>query len=185
MLKVRLSKIKNIISILLFQIIFFACGGDSIEYQKAIEEEASIKPDQLANFIKVNFYEDTWHKAILTADRAEIYFESQQTQLIGNVVVEYFSQYTGRRLSKLNADKATVDDNSKDMVAMGNVVVWSDSAKVKLETSKLQWSNEKQIVFTNEFIKVTTPTEIINGYGFESNLSFSYYKILKVSGIKQ
>jgi hypothetical protein len=71
------------------------------------------------------------------------------------------------------------------MMAIGNVVVWSDSAKVKLETSKLQWSNSRQIVYTNESVKVTTPSEIINGYGFESDLSLSYYKIIKVSGIKQ
>lgn len=181
----KIIQLKYVILITIIPIVFLGCGGDSIEYQKALEEESSIKPDQLANFIKVNFYEDSWTKAVLTSDRAEIYFGSQQTHLIGNVVVEYFSKNSGKRLSKLTADKATIDDNTKDMIATGNVVVWSDSARVKLETTKLQWSNDRQIVYTNEFIKVTTPSEIINGYGFESDLSFSYYKILKVSGIKQ
>lgn len=181
----KLNKLKYLIRIFIIQFAFLACGGDSIEYQKALEEESSIKPDQLASFIKVNFYEDSWTKALLTSDLAEIYFGSQQTQLIGNVVVEYYSKFTGKRLSKLTADKATIDDNTKDMIATGNVVVWSDSARVKLETTKLQWSNDRQIVYTNEFIKVTTPSEVINGYGFESDLRFSYYKIIKVSGIKQ
>lgn len=177
-------KIRYLILIFLLPIVFTACGGDSIEYQKALEEEATVKPDQLANFIKVNFFEDEWTKAILTSDRAEIYFNSQQTKLIGNVVVEYFSKFSGKRLSKLTSDNASIDDNTKDMIAWGKVVVWSDSAKVKLETSRLNWSNDKQIVFTNEAIKVTTPSEIINGYGFESDLNFSYYKIIKVSGVK-
>ncbi len=178
-------KISHFILTFLIPLVFVACGGDSIEYQKALEEEASVKPDQLANFIKVLFYEDEWNKATLTADRAEIYFNSHQTHLIGNVVVETFSKFSGKRLSKLNADKAIIDDNTKDMFAEGNVIVWSDSNQVKLETSKLQWSNDRQIFFTNEAIKISTPSEIINGYGFESDLNFSFYKILKVSGIKQ
>jgi len=181
----KIHFIKNILFTFLVNLFLFSCGGDAIEYQKALEEESGIKPDQLANLIKVIFYENEWTKAILTADRAEIYFEAQQTHLIGNLTVEYFSKFSGQRLSRLTADKAVVDDNTKDMMAIGNVVVWSDSAKVKLETSKLQWSNSRQIVYTNESVKVTTPSEIINGYGFESDLSLSYYKIIKVSGIKQ
>lgn len=181
----QIHRICFILIISVINLFLWNCGSDSIEYQKALEEEAGIKPNQLANLIKVFFYENDWTKAILTADRAEIYFEAQQTQLIGNVVVEYFSKFSGKRLSRLTADKAIINDNTRDMMAEGNVIVWSDSAKVKLETTKLYWSNERQIVHTNEFIKVTTPSEIINGYGFESNLDLSYYKILKVSGIKQ
>lgn len=182
----KVISLKYFIKILPLSLLFslFACGGSSIEFQKALEEESSVKPDQLAYLIKVHFFEDDWTKAILTADRAEIYFNTNQTKLIGNVVVQYFSKFSGKRLSILSADNASIDDGTKDMIAWGNVVVFSDSANVKLETSKLHWSNDKQIVFTNEPIKVTSPSEIINGVGFESDLNFSYYKIFKVSGIK-
>lgn len=177
-------KIIFLILIFLLPVVFIACGGDSIEYQKALDEEAMVKPNQLANLIKVVFFEDEWTKAILTSDKAEIYFDSQQTKLIGNVIVEYFSKFSGQRLSILNADSASIYDNTKDMIAWGNVVVISDSANVKLETSKLHWNNDKQIVFSNEKIIITTPSEVIDGYGFESDLYFSYFKIFKVSGVK-
>lgn len=177
-------KTRYLILIFLIPVVFIACGGESIEYQKALDEEETVIPDQLANLIKVVFFEDVWTKAILTSDKAEIYFDSQQTKLIGNVIVEYFSKSSGQRLSKITADSAFIDDNSKDMIAYGNVVVWSDSANVKLETSILHWNNDKLIVFTNEAIKVTSSSEVIDGYGFESDLNFSYYKIYKVSGIK-
>lgn len=161
------------------------CWDSTIEYQQALKEDAQIKPDQLANSITVNFFENNWTKAILTADRAEIYQSTQQTHIIGNVVVEYFSKTSGKRLSRLSCDSAIVDDNTKDMQALGNVVVFVDSSNIKLQTSKLFWNNEKQIVNTNEFITITTPNETIYGYGFESDLNFSFYKIYKVSGIKQ
>ena len=158
---------------------------DDTAYQQALKEDAKITADQIANHITVVFFDSTWTKAILKADRAEIYTNEKRTEIIGHVKVEYFSKITGNRLSILTCQEATVDDNTKNMEARGNVKVFSDSALVTMETSKLNWDNLRALIHTNDNIVITTRREIIRGKGFESNLDLSNYKIYKVSGIQQ
>jgi LPS export ABC transporter protein LptC len=158
---------------------------DESSYQKALKEDSKIIADQVANNISVIFFDSTWTKAILKADRAEIYTNEFRTEISGNVKLEYFSKKTGSRMSVLTCNKAIVDDKTKNMTAEGNVVVFSDSAGVKLETTRLHWDNQKELIYTKEYIVITTPRETIRGFGFESKLDLSNYKIYKVSGIQQ
>jgi LPS export ABC transporter protein LptC len=174
------------ILLLEFGLIFLTgCFHDDTEYQKAVQEETKIIPDQIANNIQVIFFDSASTKAVLTAARAEVFNNTSITQLKGGVKVEYFSKTTGKRLSLLTSDSATIDDKSKDMFAYGNVYVLSDSTGVTLRTQTLAWNNTKQIIYSNDFITLKTATETINGSGFESNLNLSNYKIYKVTGIKQ
>jgi LPS export ABC transporter protein LptC len=175
----------KIFFIIISSIILLGCFRDDTEYKKAIKEESNVLPDQIAHNIEVVFFDSAHKKAILKAMQAEVYYSNSTTILNGDVRLEYFSKSSGKRLSILTADNASIDDKSKDMFAKGNVVVLSDSAKVTLSTTSLAWSNQKQIIYTNDYITIKTPTETINGYGFESNLDLSNYKIYKVSGIKQ
>ncbi len=85
----------------------------------------------------------------------------------------------------LIADSARIDDNSHDMYAFGNIVVFSDSTNTRLETSFLHWSHSQQKFFSNVFVRITSPSEIIEGFGFESDQHLKNYKIYKVSGVKQ
>ena len=50
-----------------------------------------------------------------------------------------------------------------------------------LETEHLIW-NEKEIVYTEEFVKITTKNEVIYGKGLVSNQDFTKYTIKKISG---
>lgn len=70
----------------------------------------------------------------------------------------------------------------------GNVLV-RDSVKVvnlkneQLETEELIWNEKIQKFYTEKFVKITTPTQVIYGDGLESNQNFSEYKIINVKGI--
>jgi LPS export ABC transporter protein LptC len=71
------------------------------------------------------------------------------------------------------------------MLAKGNVIVVSDSASTKLQTNELHWKQSTRKIHTDAYVKITSPNEIINGWGFESNENLSNYKIYKVTGIRQ
>ena len=45
----------------------------------------------------------------------------------------------------------------------------------------MEWKKRK--LFSNQYVKINSPVEIIEGYGFESNQDLSNYKIFKVSGV--
>ena len=69
------------------------------------------------------------------------------------------------------------------MFATGNVLVISDSTKSQLETEELEWNNSTHKLHSQAFVRITSPKEIINGWGFESDENLSNYKIFKVNGV--
>jgi LPS export ABC transporter protein LptC len=71
--------------------------------------------------------------------------------------------------------------NKKRVVVRRNVRVLNIKCE-KLETEELTWDQEKGRIFTDKFVKITTPDQIITGEGMESDQSFSNWEILNVSG---
>jgi LPS export ABC transporter protein LptC len=106
----------------------------------------------------------------------------QETYLDGGLQVEFYSRSSGKRVSFLTADSAKIDDRTKNMLAWGHVVVIGDSSHSRLETSILHWDNKTQKLYSTEFVKITSPGEKLQGYGFESDQNLTNYKIFKVSG---
>jgi Lipopolysaccharide-assembly, LptC-related len=60
-------------------------------------------------------------------------------------------------------------------------VVVSDSGVV-VETEKLFWDNQRQLIHSDEFVKITSPKENLQGHGFESDQNLKNYKIFRVTG---
>jgi LPS export ABC transporter protein LptC len=139
-------------------------------------------PDQIGWNTQVNFVDSSFTKAILKAKRARIYQKRNETLLDGGLYVEFLSKTTGRKIRHHTADSARIDDLTKNMLAAGHVIVISDSNQTKLETSLLHWNNKTQLFYSTEFVKITSPKERIQGYGFESDQNLSNYKVFKVSG---
>ncbi len=139
-------------------------------------------PDQVSWNVEVFFMDSSYTKARLNADMGRMYFEEKKTYLDGNVKVEFYSQQTGQRTTLMTADSAEIDDATKNMYAHGNVVVYSDSSKTRVETQALHWDNKTQLFYSKEFVTIDSPSENIRGYGFESDQTLKNNKIFKVSG---
>ncbi len=139
-------------------------------------------PDQISRDVEVFFVDSSYTKARLTANVARIYQEEKKTYLDGQVKVEFLSAETKQRTTLMSCDSAEIDDRTKNMLAKGNVLVWSDSSRTKLETSVLHWDNKTQLFYSTEFVTIDSPEEKIQGYGFESDQNLKYYRIFKVSG---
>lgn len=54
-----------------------------------------------------------------------------------------------------------------------------------INTELLFWDANNQTIYSDQFIKITTDTEIITGHGFESDERMENYKIKNISGILQ
>jgi LPS export ABC transporter protein LptC len=52
-----------------------------------------------------------------------------------------------------------------------------------INTELMFWDAKKKTIYSDEFVKITTQTEIITGYGFESDERMENYKIKNISGI--
>ena len=90
-----------------------------------------------------------------------------------------------RHTTNLISQIAEVDERTNFMTAIGNVIVVSDSG-VTLYTDTLMWNSEKELIYTDDPIILTTEkNDTLYGIGFESDVSMDHWKILQPSGVTQ
>ncbi len=154
--------------------------------------EDKIKPSVLPTVdSKTIPQEESWNSRIVLSDsgvvRAVIdagYLEvpegSQQTHMSDGVVVHFYGQ-NGVQTSVLTSKEAIVDESSDNLEAIGDVLVVS-SDSTKLRTQHLYWDNKRQLVHTPEFVRITSPTETLQGHGFESDQNLQHYKVFHPTG---
>lgn len=123
-------------------------------------------------------------KAVIVAGYIRVYEEPRQTLLSDGVVVDFFDD-EGRATSVLTSRQAKVDDLTNNLEAWGEVVVVSKADSTVLRTERLFWDNRKQLIHTPDFVAIVSPTERIQGTGFEAEENLRNYRIFKVSGETQ
>lgn len=83
--------------------------------------------------------------------------------------------------STLTAKKAIQYPEKGRIIARDSVVLTTVKQE-KLETEELIWDEKTAKVFTEKFVKVTKPGEVIYGFGLEAAQDFSYWKITVPKG---
>ena len=123
-------------------------------------------------------------RATIRAGHLENYDERQYILLDQNIDADFFNSeevYTTNLKSKV----AEIEENRDYMIAIGNVVVVSDSG-VTLFTDTLSWDNVREKVFTDDrVIFITEDKDTLYGIGFESDVALDNWKILKPTGVFQ
>ncbi len=83
--------------------------------------------------------------------------------------------------SEIQAEYAIHYEKEEKMVAKNKVIVVNVKGD-QLNTEKLTWDQQKHLVYTDLFVKITTAEETLYGDGLESNEDFSKYKIKRIKG---
>lgn len=78
--------------------------------------------------------------------------------------------------------KTAVQYPDKGRIIARDSVVLTTVKKERLETEELIWDEKTAKVFTEKFVKVTKPGEVIYGFGLEAEQDFSYWKITVPKG---
>jgi hypothetical protein len=84
----------------------------------------------------------------------------------------------------LTAKRGIVHDVTHDFEAHENVVVVSDSGTT-LHTEDLFWTNATQRVHSPVFVDILSPTEHLQGQGFESDQALKHYIVFKPTGSRE
>lgn len=92
-----------------------------------------------------------------------------------------FYSVDGQVSTTMVADYASAVESSSIMTARKNVEVINAKGE-KLNTEELIWDEQKKVLYSNAFVKITTAEEIIYGNGMEANEDFSDYVIKKITG---
>lgn len=144
-------------------IVFVSC-----EKQSAAEFE--IKEESLTSFILKN-YKGSRLMWKLTAKDAKI----SDTTVIHQLELDFFDE-NSEHSSKLKADSGYVIRKTNDLKAVGNIVIKS-SDSVTLWTDELNWSEEKQKIFTDGEVKYSKDKQVYRGKGLESDPSLKHIVI--------
>lgn len=82
----------------------------------------------------------------------------------------------------INAGYGERDESTKIMKASGGVTIINYKQE-KMESEDLIWNENLSKINIEGKVKVTTPTDIIQGFGLESDDRFSNYTMSKITGI--
>ncbi len=67
-------------------------------------------------------------------------------------------------------------------VILRDSVVWSSVEGEQLETEELIWDEQEALIYTDKFVVIRRPGEIIYGYGFEATQDFDQARIKAIEG---
>ncbi|MCF8368415.1 MAG: LPS export ABC transporter periplasmic protein LptC [Bacteroidales bacterium] len=180
--KLKIIAVKSIgIVVILFATMLFSCEND-INTINSLNITDSL-PNEYAKDIEV-FYSDSGKiEAYLEGplmlnitDKEEPYMEFPD----GFKVIFFDSLMNEKTI--ITAKYGINYEKKQIMEARNNVVVRSLDKDEKLETEQLIWDRQKGLIYSEVFVKITKPDEVLFGDGLISDQSFSFYEIKNPSG---
>jgi len=75
-------------------------------------------------------------------------------------------------------------------VRQGNILIRDSIVVVnrrgeRLATEELVWNERLKKFYTEKFVRIKTPTQVMYGDGLEANQDFTWYKITNIKGVMQ
>ncbi|WP_162428058.1 LPS export ABC transporter periplasmic protein LptC [Pontibacter pudoricolor] len=94
-----------------------------------------------------------------------------------------FLQQPGKVTSTMRANYGKQTKGSELYFAKGDVQVNNILKGEKLETEELYWDRRRRKIYTDKFVKITTPNRVVTGQGLQSDQNFDNYTIKKITGV--
>ena len=165
--------------LIFFPIVLFACSN--VESDKLGETREGLPDAESWNAI-ITLTNKGSKRAIIKSGHLEKYQQRQYILLDQNVDADFFNEneiYT----SNLKSEIAEIDESKDFLIAMGNVVVVSDSG-VTLYTDTLSWDNVDEKVFTDDSVVfITEQNDTLYGIGFKSDIELNNWEIMQPTGV--
>ena len=164
---------------LFFLVVLISCTNDPKLVQEFVSDKQ--QPIEQIKGAELLHTENGKVKVRLVANRIERFQEIQPALVFPDHLEVYFYNDSSQLQSTLMADYASIDEEKKIMLAQNNVILISNDDK-KLETNELVWDENKNKIYTDKKVKITTGKEVIYGEGFTSTPDFKQYSITKIHG---
>jgi LPS export ABC transporter protein LptC len=161
--KVKLLGCVRLIAIVSLMATVLSCGSDE---KGGGSLGAGDLPDQEFSDFTTMESDSGVTKWILKAPVARVY-NARKLLVTDDPRIEFFDE-KGKLTSVLTAEKAEFNQVTKDLTALGSVVVTSQEGYT-LETESLVWVNEVGEIHTEDFVRFTRGDDVLTGYGFQSD----------------
>ena len=136
-------------------------------------------PDSVLQNATITISSDGKKQAVIVADTLYI-FEKEDSTTAYNIKIDFYNNQ-GIYQSTLIAKHGLVHQKSETFTVWGDVIAKNDSTR--LDTQSLNWSSQKNLIWTDDFVKLRRHGDIISGYGMEADSKLEHVRILRdVSG---
>jgi LPS export ABC transporter protein LptC len=159
----------------------FSCTKDKVEPTEIGHISSEKIPDQESWNSTVFFSDSGKTKAILYAGNLKVFSKTKETLLDRNIKIDFYND-DGIKTTTLTSKRGRVDERTNNLYAMDSVVAKNDSGIV-INTDEMMWRNKDQKIISDKFVKINTPSESIEGYGFESDQHLQNYVIYNITYI--
>ena len=164
---------------LFFLVVLVSCTNDPKLVQEFVSDKQ--QPIEQIKGAELLHTENGKVKVRVVASSIERFQDIEPSLIFSDHLEVYFYNDSSQLQSTLMADYASIDEEKKIMLAQNNVILISSDDK-KLETDELIWDENKNKIYTDKKVKITTGKEVVYGEGFSSTPDFKQYSITKING---
>ncbi|NNE08287.1 MAG: LPS export ABC transporter periplasmic protein LptC, partial [Gemmatimonadetes bacterium] len=94
------------------------------------------------------------------------YYENPERVEADGLIIDFYENE--KYSTTLTADHGTMERGSSDMHATGNVVI-ENVEGTRVETESIQYQDEQERIFTDDFVTILRGNKKITGYGLETD----------------
>lgn len=157
---------------------FYACKNDINEVNSLYLGDDA--PLEVSENVEMTFSDSGEVQIKMIAPLLEKYERNEEVELEWpNGIDVVFYEKEGVVKSKLKANKAYLFEKEKYMLVQNNVI-FSNVENEKLETEELKIFFDKDSLYSDKFVKITTKNGLLTGQKLISNLAFTKYRILTI-----
>jgi LPS export ABC transporter protein LptC len=143
--------------------------------QRPREASGEKIPDSIIYDATVALTSEGKKEAVIFADTLKVFDREDSTAAEG-VKVDFYDE-DGSYRSTLTSDRGLVRQTSREIWVWGNVVVESDTSR--LETESLHWNPARQLIVTDDFVRLYRGSDMVSGYGMEADSRLDHVRILR------
>lgn len=154
---------------------------DKAELENYIQQSEDLSVENVEG-VTIRYTDSAVLKATIFAPRMIRYPKKEEpyTEMPEGLFATFYDNQ-GNEDSKLSAAYGINYDLKKLIMLKDSVRVVNNKGE-ELKSEELYWDQVEKRIYTNKFVRIIRNGETLRGEGFESNESFTKYRILRPSG---
>lgn len=171
----------KIISLFFIFILILSCTKEKVKPLIDPSIKGRELPAQESWNSTVFFTDSGKTRAILYAGHLRVFEKSMETFIDSGLQVDFYD-LNEVKTTTLTSKLGRVDERTENLYAIDSVVAVNDSGVV-ITTDEMMWRNLDKKIVSDKFVRIESPKEIIEGYGFESDQQLRNYVIYNITYI--
>lgn len=184
-----ISAAQRYMPLLFLLVVAAGCYNPDVVAPSMEELRAERLPDQESWFTRFDVLEGTQPRVQIYADYLAQYENPDSTYMVltghpdslNGRVTAYLFDAQGDSSATIVSNEIIYYEKDRRFEARGEVVVTTPEQK-RLETELLIWLEMERRVYTSGFVRITSPTENIQGYDLNADEDLENYEIARVTG---